>query len=85
MSRQVKRSPRLAPIWGAPFAPARNGCAMTSGYDSEPTLCHRLPSRFRSPIAHKTPTTRAHATLAADTHPRTPDRISKNEPTSQAA
>jgi hypothetical protein len=85
MSHKVKQSPRLAPIWGDPLAPARNGCAMTSGSDSGPTLCHRLPSRFRSTIAPKTRTTRVRAALAADTHQRALDRIPKNEPTSQAA
>ena len=35
------------------------------GYDSAPTLCQRIPNRFRSTIALKTPTTRARAALAA--------------------
>jgi hypothetical protein len=85
MSRKAKRLRGLAPIWGDPLVPARNRCALTSGSDSEPTLCHRLPSRFRSTIAPKTPTTRARAPLAADTHQRALDRIPKNDPPSQAA
>jgi hypothetical protein len=85
MSRKMNRSPRLTPTWGDPLVPGRNGCAMTSGYDSGPTLCHCLSSRFRSTIALKAPTTRARAPLAADTRQRALDRIPKNEPTSQAA
>ena len=85
MNRKVKRSPRLASIWGAPLTPGRNGCAMTPSSDSSPTLCRRLPSCFRSTVAPKSPTTRARAALAAHTHQRALDRIPKNEPTSQAA
>jgi hypothetical protein len=82
MNRKVKRSPRLTPIWGAPLAPARNGCAMTSGSVSGPTLCRRHSNRLRSTVAPKSPTTRARAALTTDTHPRALDRIPKDEPTS---
>jgi hypothetical protein len=85
MNHKVKRSPRLPPIWGDPLAPARNGCAMTSGSDSGPTLCHRLPSRFRSTIAPKTATDRAREALAPAPKQCALDRIPKNEPASQAA
>ena len=85
MNRKVKRSQRLTPTWVDPLAPTRNSCAKMSDYDSEPTLCHRLPSRFGSTIAPKTPTTPARASLAPDKHPRPLDRIPKDEPTSQAA
>ena len=85
MSRKVRRSRRLAPIWGDPLAPVRNRCAMTSGSDSEPTLYRHHSNRLRSTIAPKTPTTRARAALAADTHRPPLDRIPKSDPTSQAA
>ncbi len=85
MSRKVKRSRRRTPIQGAPLAPIRNGCAMTSGSASGPTSCRHLPNRLRSTIASKTPTNRAPASLAANTHRHPFDRIPKNEPASQAA
>jgi hypothetical protein len=85
MNDKAKRSRRQAPIWGAPLAPIRNGCAMTSGSASGPTSCRHLPNRLRSTIASKTPTNRAPASLAANTHRRPFDRIPKDDPPSQAA
>ena len=85
MSRNLKRSRRLAPIWPAPPAPLRNGSDMTSGSASGPTSYRHHSNRLRSTVAPKTPTTRAAAAHDADTHRPPLDRIPKNEPTSQAA
>ncbi len=85
MSRKVKRSRRLVPIWRAPFAPTRHGCAMTSGSDSEPTSTRPHSNRLRPTIEPKTPTTGARAALAANTRRHRLDRNPKNEPTSQPA
>jgi hypothetical protein len=85
MIRKVKQSRRLAPIWDAPLAPPRNGCAKTSGSTTGPTPCRRLLNRSRSMIASNTTTTGARAALAADAHRYPLDRIPKSEPASQAA
>ena len=85
MTDRERRSRLQALIWGARFAPERNGCAKTSGSAAAPTSSRRLRNRLQSTIALKTPTSGARAAHAANTHRHRLDRIPKNEPMSQTA